>query len=236
MMTRTLGIRFILIYISHQLLDFNTALTITTGHCYKNITVKYQAPVTKTRHKLDTTHLEYYVEMEDRMRVETVRVCCPGFRKILFGLCEPICSNKCPENSYCSEPEKCQCKRGYEESHNHHVRSIIPPNTTEYLECRPICTGGCAAAHTHCVGHNECGCRPGYKDVSSWFGPMRCERIQCPTDQVYDIPQRKCVTVDMDLEQLMQRVARKLAKGLNDLEYEDDDDEGGDVEGNSKRD
>ncbi|XP_005192233.1 uncharacterized protein LOC101895341 [Musca domestica] len=231
------GRHFIFLYVFQQLWEFNTALTITTGHCFKNITVKYQAPITKTRYKLDTTNLEYYIEMEDRFRVEMVRVCCPGYRKILFGLCEPVCGVKCPENSYCSEPEKCQCKRGYEESHNHHVRSIIP-NSTEYLECRPICMGGCTAPHTHCVGHNECNCRPGYKDVSSWFGPMRCERIQCPGDQVYDLQQRKCINVDMDLEQLMQRVARKLAKGLNDLDYDDDDEEGeGEaVGGQSKRD
>lgn len=222
-MCAALGIICAILHIVH-LSYLSSALTITTGHCFKNITVKQQVQVTKTRLKFDSDNLEYYVEMEDRLRVDTVRMCCPGYRTIIFGLCEPICSAKCPPHSYCTEPEKCQCMRGYEESHNHHVRSITP-NRTQHLECRPICSGGCTTPHTHCVAHNECGCRPGYKDVSSWFSPVRCERIQCPGDLVYDIHQRKCVQVELDLEQLMQQVGRKLAKGLNDLEYDDEEDE-----------
>ncbi|XP_075150075.1 nimrod C3 [Haematobia irritans] len=219
----TLVIISLLLHIN-QLLYYGLALTITTGHCFKNVTTKYQVPVSKTRLSLDTNKMEYYVEMEDRLRVDTVRMCCPGYRTIIFGLCEPICSSKCPPHSYCSEPEKCQCMRGYEESHNHHVRSITP-NASQHLECRPICSGGCLTPHTHCVGHNHCACRPGYKDISSWFAPVQCERIQCPGDQLYDVHQRKCVRVELDLEQLMQKVGRKLAKGLNDLQYDDDEDD-----------
>ncbi|XP_013104571.1 uncharacterized protein LOC106085085 [Stomoxys calcitrans] len=208
----------------HQLIHYGMALTITTSHCFKNVTVKHQVPVSKSRLNLETRNLEYYVEMEDRVRVDTVRMCCPGYRTIIFGLCEPICQIKCPPHSHCYEPDKCQCMRGYEQSHNHHVRSIAPSKSYN-LECRPICAGGCTAPHTHCVGHNECACRPGYKDASPWYAPMRCERIQCPGDQVYDVHQRKCIRVELNLEQLMQRVGRKLAKGLNDVQYDDDEDE-----------
>ncbi|XP_037825957.1 uncharacterized protein LOC119613955 [Lucilia sericata] len=198
------------------------ALTVTTGHCYRNVTVKYQVPITKTRLKLDSQLIEYYVEFEDRVRIDSLRMCCPGYRTIIFGLCEPICTELCPANSYCGEPEKCLCLRGYEESHNHHVRSITSKQPRQ-LRCRPICTGGCPH-HSQCVAHNKCVCRAGYKDTSSWFNTLRCERIQCPLDQVYDVIQHKCVKVDMNLEELMQQVGKKLTKGFNILDYDEDGD------------
>lgn len=205
-----------------KFLRLNNALTVTTGHCYRNVTLKYQVPITKTRYKMDSQLMEYYVEFEDRIRIDSLRMCCPGYRTIIFGLCEPICTELCPANSYCGEPEKCICVRGYEESHNHHVRSITSKRPRE-LRCRPICSGGCPT-HSQCVAHNKCVCRAGYKDTSSWFSKLRCERIQCPFDQVYDLLQHKCIKVDMNLEELMQQVGQKLTKGFNMLDYDEDGD------------
>lgn len=206
-----------------ELIRCSNGLTVTTGHCYRNVSVKYQVPITKTRLKLDTQLIEYYVEFEERLRIDSIRMCCPGYRTIIFGLCEPICSESCPVNSYCGEPDKCVCARGYEESHNHHVRSLTSKQPKQ-LRCRPKCSGGCPV-HSQCVGHNQCACRPGYRDTSGWFNSIRCERIQCPVDQLYDVLQHKCVKVDMNLEELMQRVAQKLTKGFNTLDYGDDEGE-----------
>ncbi|BFF94141.1 uncharacterized protein DMAD_11848 [Drosophila madeirensis] len=185
------------------------ALTITNGHCQKNISVKYQVPVTKSRMPANATsesHAEQYVVYEERIRWDNVQVCCPGYRTILFGFCEPICLEACPAYSYCVEPNKCHCMRGYE--HSHH------PNKQHQLICRPICQGGCPE-HSHCVSHNECECRPGYKDVSRWYSlSLNCERVQCGREQRYDPARHSCVKIEMSMEELMQRVAERLAQGL----------------------
>ncbi|XP_030377136.1 uncharacterized protein LOC115626026 [Scaptodrosophila lebanonensis] len=192
------------------------ALAITNGHCQKNISVKYQVPVTRSRANEsnnsdnDTEAGEQFIVYEERVRWDTVQVCCPGYRTIIFGFCEPICTEPCPTHSYCVEPNKCHCLRGYEQSHH--------ANRQHQLICRPICLGGCPE-HSHCVAHNECECRVGYKDVSSWFAPLRCQRIQCGPDQRYDVARRACVKIEMSMEELMQRVADRLAHGL-DLDNE----------------
>ncbi|KAH8377130.1 hypothetical protein KR093_003645 [Drosophila rubida] len=194
------------------LLGGSQAMTITNGHCQKNVSVKYQVPVTRTRHVPNANNAseveveQLYVTYEERVRWDTVQICCPGYRTIIFGFCEPICQEPCPAHSSCVEPNKCQCQRGYE--HSHH------PNQQHQLICRPICHGGCPE-HSHCVAHNECECRPGFKDVSSWFSlSLRCERIQCGLEQRYDIQRRACVKIEMSMEELMQRVAERLEKGL----------------------
>lgn len=192
------------------LLGQSQGLAITSGHCEKNISVKYQVPLTRTR--LVNNASEQYIVYEERVRWDTVRMCCPGYRTIIFGFCEPICSEACPAHSYCVEPNKCHCMRGYE--HSHH------PNKQHQLICRPICQGGCPE-HSHCIGHNECECRPGFKDVSSWFSmSLSCERIQCGPDQRYDLQRRACIKIEMSMEELMQRVAERLAKGLERDESE----------------
>ncbi|KAM8715235.1 hypothetical protein ACLKA7_002307 [Drosophila subpalustris] len=185
-------------------------MAITNVHCQKNISVKYQVPMTKTRisakNDSNLDEQELYIAYEERVRWDTVQMCCPGYRTIIFGFCEPICQDPCPAHSYCLEPNKCRCKRGYE--HSHH------PNKQHQLICRPICQGGCPE-HSHCVAHNECECRPGYKDVSSWFSlSLSCERIQCGLEQRYDNHRRACVKIEMSMEELMQRVAERLEKGL----------------------
>ncbi|EDW57575.1 uncharacterized protein NimC3 [Drosophila virilis] len=191
------------------LLGQTQALAITNGHCQKNISVKYQVPLTRTRlpsNASSNSSGEQYIVYEERIRWDTVQICCPGYRTIIFGFCEPICLEACPAHSYCLEPNKCRCLRGYE--HSHH------PNKQHQLICRPICQGGCPE-HSHCVAHNECECRPGFKDVSSWFSlSLSCERIQCGQDQRYDIQRHACVKIEMSMEELMQRVAERLAKGL----------------------
>uniref|UniRef100_A0A1A9VXC7 EMI domain-containing protein n=1 Tax=Glossina austeni TaxID=7395 RepID=A0A1A9VXC7_GLOAU len=226
--------KFLLLKFLYFYVNVN-GLTVTTGHCYKNVTVTYQVAVTKTRLRINSNLSEPYFEFEDSVRMDRVRICCPGYRKIIFGLCEPVCQDMCPPNSYCAEPNKCECQRGYEQSHNHHVRSISK-KPMQKLQCRPVCGGGCPAAHSYCVSRNKCACRPGYKDVSSWFSPLRCERIQCPGDQLYDLEQRKCIKVVMNLEQLMEKVGEKLADGLNELDYEVDDDSESSWQYNSKED
>ncbi|XP_062121007.1 protein kinase C-binding protein NELL1-like [Drosophila sulfurigaster albostrigata] len=185
-------------------------MTITNGHCQKNISVKYQVPVTKTKiiGNSSNPHAgeQLYIVYEERVRWDTVQICCPGYRTIIFGFCEPICQEPCPPHSYCLEPNKCRCMRGYE--HSHH------PNQQHQLICRPICHGGCPE-HSHCIAHNECECRPGFKDVSSWFSlSLSCERIQCGLEQRYDIHRHACVKIEMSMEELMQRVAERLEKGL----------------------
>ncbi|ALC39623.1 nimC3 [Drosophila busckii] len=194
--------------------DESHSMAITNGHCQKNISVKYQVPVTKTKTRLlanvsaaDADAVaEQYVVYEERVRWDTVQVCCPGYRTIIFGFCEPICVEACPAHSYCVEPNKCHCMRGYE--HSHHA------NKQHQFSCRPICAGGCPE-HSHCVYHNECECRPGYKDMSSWFSlQLRCERVQCGQEQRYDTHRRACVKIEMSMEELMQKVAERLAQGL----------------------
>ncbi|XP_033171809.1 epidermal growth factor-like protein 7 [Drosophila mauritiana] len=190
-----------------------SSLAITNGHCQKNISVKYQVPVAKTRmagagppnasHPVD---LDSYVVYEERVRWDNIQVCCPGYRTILFGFCEPVCQEACPAHSYCAEPDRCHCQRGYEPSHHH--------TTGHQLVCRPVCQGGCPE-HSHCVAHNECECWPGFKDASSWFSmSLRCERVQCGHEQRFDPGRRACVQIEMSMEELMQRVAERLAKGL----------------------
>ncbi|XP_023172293.2 uncharacterized protein LOC111600432 [Drosophila hydei] len=192
------------------LLGQSQSLAITSGHCQKNISVKYQVPLTRTR--LVNNASEQYIVYEERIRWDTVRMCCTGYRTIIFGFCEPLCTEPCPAHSYCVEPNKCQCMRGYESSHH--------PNKQHQLICRPICQGGCPE-HSHCVGHNECECRPGFKDVSSWFSmTLSCVRIQCGHDQRYDLQRRACIKIEMSMEELMQRVAERLAKGLEQSEGE----------------
>lgn len=191
------------------------SLGITNGHCQKNISVKYQVPVTKGRLVPSSSsnatdpllrEEQQYIVYEERVRWDTVQVCCPGYRTIIFGFCEPICLEACPAHSFCLEPNKCRCMRGYE--HSHH------PNKQHQLICRPICQGGCPE-HSHCIAHNECECRPGFRDTSSWFSlSLSCERIQCGQEQRYDVTRRACVKIEMSMEELMQRVAERLAKGL----------------------
>ncbi|KAH8400643.1 hypothetical protein KR222_009542, partial [Zaprionus bogoriensis] len=193
------------------LLAQTQALAITNGHCQKNVSVKYQVPVTRTR--LIPTNAsdplleeQQYIVYEERVRWDTVQVCCAGYRTIIFGFCEPICVEACPAHSFCLEPNKCRCMRGYEQSHH--------PNKQHQLICRPVCQGGCPK-HSHCVAHNECECRPGFRDTSSWFSlSLSCERIQCGQEQRYDVTRRTCVKIEMTMEELMQRVAERLAKGL----------------------
>lgn len=199
------------------LLPETQSMAITNGHCLKNISVKYQVPVTKERlvppsnSSSDPIRVieeqQQYIVYEERVRWDTVQVCCPGYRTIIFGFCEPICNEACPAHSFCLEPNKCRCMRGYE--HSHH------PNKQHQLICRPICQGGCPE-HSHCVAHNECECRPGFRDTSSWFSlSLSCERIQCGQEQQrYDVLRRACVKIEMSMEELMQRVAERLAKGL----------------------
>ncbi|KAH8287799.1 hypothetical protein KR018_000343, partial [Drosophila ironensis] len=191
-------------------------LAITNGHCQKNISVKYQVPVTKSRppgtgSASGPVDADNYVVFEERVRWDNIQVCCPGYRTILFGFCEPVCQEPCPQHSYCAEPERCHCLRGYEPSHHHHL-----PATQRHpqLTCRPVCQGGCPE-HSHCVAHNECQCRAGFRDASSWFSlSLRCERIQCGREQRFDPVRRACVQIEMSMEELMQRVADRLAKGL----------------------
>ncbi|XP_068150829.1 uncharacterized protein NimC3 [Drosophila tropicalis] len=186
---------------------------ITNGHCQKNISVKYQVPVTKS--PSGSTDTEQYVVYEERIRWDTVQVCCPGYRTILFGFCEPICLEACPAHSYCMEPNKCRCMRGYEHSY-HHQHSHQHQHKNHEFNCRPICHGGCPE-HSQCIAHNECECRAGYKDVSSWFSlNLKCERIKCGQDQRYDVHRHACTKIEMSVEELMQRVAERLAKGLED--------------------
>lgn len=222
--------KLIVIRVFTQLIEVAAALSVTSGHCYKNVTVQYQVPVTRTRYKphsqFDSLSPESYVELEDRLRVDRVRVCCPGYRSILFGLCAPICAESCPEHSYCSEPNKCACARGYEEHRIHYEPNSIQGGMAVSLQCRPVCENGCPTPHSHCVGRNRCACNPGYRDTSSWFTALRCERIQCPEDQIYSVAERRCIKVVINLEELMQQVAKKLAHGLNERgDYDDYDDE-----------
>lgn len=228
----TLLTKLFMIRVITQLFEIAAALSVTSGHCYKNVSVRYQVPVTRTRQRVQSASgellLEQYIELEDRYRVDRMRVCCTGYRSILFGLCAPICTQPCPEHSYCSEPNKCVCARGYEEHRVHYDQSPGrgADGVSMSLHCRPVCKGGCPSAHSHCVGRNRCACNPGYKDISSWFSPLRCKRIQCPEDQVYNVLERQCIKVDINLEQLMQQVAKKLAHGLNDHgDYDDYDEE-----------
>ncbi|XP_017067985.1 uncharacterized protein LOC108105773 [Drosophila eugracilis] len=192
-----------------------SSLAITNGHCQKNISVKYQVPVTKTRlagrsNFSQPIDLDSYVVFEERVRWDNIQVCCPGYRTILFGFCEPVCQEPCPAHSYCAEPDRCHCQRGYEPSHHHTTHRP----TGHQLVCRPVCQGGCPE-HSHCVAHNECECWPGFKDASSWFSmSLRCERIQCGHEQRYDPGRRACVQIEMSMEELMQRVAERLSKGL----------------------
>ncbi|XP_043068578.1 epidermal growth factor-like protein 8 [Drosophila bipectinata] len=184
-------------------------LAITNGHCQKNISVKYQVPVTKNR-VLGSENADNYVVFEERVRWDNIQVCCPGYRTILFGFCEPVCQEPCPMHSYCAEPDRCHCLRGYEPSHLHQQ----PVHRHHQLTCRPVCQGGCPE-HSNCVAHNECQCRPGFRDASSWFSlSLRCERIQCGHEQRFDPVRRACVQIEMSMEELMQRVADRLAKGL----------------------
>ncbi|XP_037957739.1 uncharacterized protein LOC119687482 [Teleopsis dalmanni] len=200
-------------------------LFLTNGHCQKNISIEYQVPVTKTR--LTTHHdndnnvqqqLEQYVEYEEHLRWDTAIVCCPGYRILIFNLCEPICETTCPPHSYCAEPNKCICERGYEPSHH--------PNREHQLICRPTCLGGCPQ-HSHCIARNECVCHTGYRDISGWFGTLRCERIHCGPDQHYDIARKKCVKFEMSIKDLKKKVGKKLTQGLDvtdtnmDLDYKE---------------
>ncbi|EDW03244.1 uncharacterized protein LOC6562705 [Drosophila grimshawi] len=191
-------------------LDQTQQLAISNGHCQKTISVKYQVPVTRTRvlhNSSSADSVEQYIVYEERIRWDTVQMCCPGYRTIIFGFCEPICTEPCPAHSYCFEPNKCRCMRGYEQSHHTN-------NKQHQLICRPICQGGCPE-HSHCVAHNECECHVGFKDVSSWFSlSLSCERIHCGHDQRYDPQRRACIKIEMSMEELMQRVAERLAKGL----------------------
>ncbi|XP_034475617.1 epidermal growth factor-like protein 7 [Drosophila innubila] len=199
----------------NMMLAQTQGIAITNVHCQKNISVKYQVPIPRTRTRTlandyvnvsNSDAEEMYIAFEERVRWDVVQMCCPGYRTIIFGFCEPICQDPCPTHSYCLEPNKCRCIRGYE--HSHH------PNKQHQLICRPICQGGCPE-HSYCIAHNECECRPGYKDVSSWFSlSLNCERIQCGVEQRYDIHRRTCVKIEMTMEELMQRVAERLEKGL----------------------
>lgn len=218
----------ILLIISQTLIKGTYQFFITSGHCQKNISVKYQVPITKTRLSLSDNaneinhyqpqyhnqqqqqHIEQYIAYEEHIRWDVVQICCPGYRTIIFGFCEPICEDACPPHSVCIEPNTCGCIRGYEPSHHSHTQQ----NKNHHLICHPVCIGGCPE-HSHCVGHNECDCRAGYKDVSAWFSPLRCERIQCGHDQRYDLHRHACVKIEMSMEELMQKVAEKLAQGLN---------------------
>ncbi|KAH8251422.1 hypothetical protein KR032_011443 [Drosophila birchii] len=182
-----------------------SGLAVTTGHCQKNISVKYQVPVTRSPATEGNSSQGSYMAFEELVRWDNIQVCCPGYRTILFGFCEPVCQEPCPAHSFCAEPDRCHCQRGYEASHLH---------SSHRLTCRPICQGGCPE-HSHCVAHNECECRPGFKDASSWFSlGLRCERVQCGHEQRFDPGRRACVQIEMSMEELMQRVAERLAKGL----------------------
>lgn len=182
---------------------------IITGHCEKNITVKYQVPVTKSRpvkNADNTSGSQVYIDYEQRQRWDVVYVCCPGYRTIIFGLCEAMCDENCPPHSHCAEPNKCQCSRGYEPSHH--------TNKQNKLICRPICNNGGCPEHSHCVAPNVCECRAGYRDVNAWYHTLRCERVPCGPEHRYDVTRRSCVHTEMNVEKLIQKVALRFSNGL----------------------
>ncbi|XP_017465118.1 PREDICTED: uncharacterized protein LOC108358342 [Rhagoletis zephyria] len=221
-----------------------TPFTITGRYCKQNISSKYQVAVrhstqsirraaaasertsadhnTAANNIVTSTTNGSYVTYEPRVRWEATNICCPGYRTLLFGFCEPICEQVCPRFSYCATPNQCECLSGYEEHH---------PNNKEQqlLDCRPICVGGCPR-HSHCVARNRCVCSEGFRNANTWwFMPLKCERIRCSAlDQRYDVAQRACVKIEMSMEDLMRKVAERLTKGLNDLAGEYDDEEGED--------
>ncbi|XP_053959572.1 uncharacterized protein LOC128864099 [Anastrepha ludens] len=213
-----------------------TPFTITGRYCKQNVSVKYQEPVRHTsqpiRRAADTNEVasstntasdavtENFITYESRVRWETTNVCCSGYRTLLFGFCEPICDLTCPSFSYCATPNQCECLPGYEEHHPNKKDELL-------LDCRPVCVDGCPP-HSHCVARNRCECREGFRNANNWwFMPLKCERIRCSAvDQRYDIEQRACVKIEMSMEDLMRKVAARLAKGLNDFAVEDDEEEG----------
>lgn len=219
-----------------ELAEITLTLTLTNGFCEKSISVKYQVPVTKLRYSSDLHSTEQYVDYEERVRRDTIQICCPGYSSLIFGFCQPICEQPCPLNSHCVAPNKCGCIRGYEPSHlitnhkresphqhhqqHHHEHHQKNHNHhhhdhNAHLMCRPICQGGCPL-HAHCVGYNKCECRSGYRDSSVWFRSLRCERIQCGSNQRYDFIKKECIKIATSVEQLMHQVGEKLAEGMEE--------------------
>uniref|UniRef100_W8BQZ1 von Willebrand factor D and EGF domain-containing protein n=1 Tax=Ceratitis capitata TaxID=7213 RepID=W8BQZ1_CERCA len=223
-----------------QTFNGTKAYTISGRYCKQNVSVKYQVSVMREiqpvrrslqlKYETDNAQTiskdtENYLTYEPRVRWETKSICCPGYRALFFGFCEPICDSACPRFSYCATPNRCECLPGYSEHH--------PNNKQEQLlDCRPFCEDGCPP-HSYCVARNRCECRQGFSDTSKWwFLPLKCERIRCAApDQRYDVKQGLCVKIEMSMEELMRKVAERLSKGLNDSvslgsdEEEDQDEE-----------
>ncbi|XP_067620182.1 uncharacterized protein NimC3 [Eurosta solidaginis] len=203
-----------------------TAFTITGKYCTQNVSVANQETVTHNSHEGDAGSYsikdavgqnESQVISEPGVGWELQTVCCPGYRTLFLGFCQPICEPSCPRFSYCVAPNQCKCLSGYEEHLTNDKEQKLP-------DCRPTCVNGCPR-HSECVARSQCKCRPGYWDTSGWLMPIKCQRIRCAAlDERYDVEQNICVKIEMTMEDLMKKVAARLAKGLSDYALEDGDD------------
>lgn len=94
----------------------------------------------------------------------TKDICCRGYvvdesNNVTGSLkCKPVCKRFC-ENGYCSMPNVCTCREGYEKK--------------KYFygdRCRPVCSNGCQ--NGKCVAPDTCDCNEGYTFTNGTCEPV----------------------------------------------------------------
>ncbi|KAL7740382.1 hypothetical protein ACLKA6_013180 [Drosophila palustris] len=84
-------------------------------------------------------------------KTEIRHVCCDGYgRQTDDSPCEPLCSEKCDKNSFCSKPNVCECKMGYEVKNG---------------SCQRLCEMTCTA-NSYCRDGKFCECIEGFEMVN----------------------------------------------------------------------
>lgn len=194
-------------------------------YCERNVSSSQLVPVTKERTVIkqpskwkfwqkSKQHTETYSAEEERISYKLISECCPGYRQLESGLCEPICERGCPAHASCVAPQRCQCTAGY-------VSAVSHRDGSHY--CEPVCERSCPSG-SQCVAPQTCACKEGYRaleptgdGVSAPCVPScqlgdgcangRCvevERCECNRGYVWSTEQHRCIehAVDDDVTEL----------------------------------
>lgn len=141
-----------------------TSLALREHYCERNVSSSQLVPVTKQRTVIKQPSkwkiwqktkqiTETYSTEEEQVSYKLIAECCPGYRQLESGLCEPICERGCPAHASCVAPQRCQCTTGY-------VSAISHRDGGHY--CEPVCERSCPSG-SQCVAPQTCACKEGYR-------------------------------------------------------------------------
>ncbi|KAH8404814.1 hypothetical protein KR222_004254, partial [Zaprionus bogoriensis] len=140
------------------------SLALREHYCERNVSSSRVVPVTKQRTvvkqpskwklwKKAQQVTETYSSEEVQVSYKLISECCPGYKQLESGLCEPVCERGCPAHASCVAPQRCQCTPGY-------VSAVSHRDGSHY--CEPVCERSCPSG-SQCVAPQTCACKEGYR-------------------------------------------------------------------------